>query len=247
MKTQRRTQYFFGQAVLLAACMLITELAAVSPVQASSIIFKPDVITSQVGETFTLPVVVDPAGSWQYTVRFSVAFRPDLLEATSFVFGPNWIAVPQPGYDSLDNRRGELIKTGGFANGFSSPVLFGTVTFRAKGPGDSAIAVGPQSFILDAKNRSTLESRPQARIIAAGGPILEASSIEPLPNLPSGEKNIFDISLTPEQKPTRHSTAFFILLFAIAGFLGIIGQIIFVWVKRRSFMKKIKHDKDIRT
>jgi hypothetical protein len=247
IKTQRRAKYFSGGTVLLSVCVLLAGLAAATAAQASSFIFEPNVVTMQVGKTFALPVVIDPTGFPQYTVRFYITFPPDLLEVTSFDFGPNWLAVPQPGYDSLDNQRGELIKTAGFPRGFSAPVSFGTITFRATGPGDGAIAVGPQSFVLDAKNSNTLESRPQVRVIAAEGSAPKAESVEQLPNLPpTGEKNIFDVSLVPEQKTSRPSIAFFLLLFAAAALLGIIGRFVVVWFRRRSFMQKMKHDKDLK-
>ena len=226
--------------ILLAGFSVIISAQA----QASSIILEPKVVVVRVGETFTLQVVIDPLGSSQYTTRFSITFPPDRLEVTSFVFGNNWLAVPQPLYDLLDNQRGRLIKTGGWPKGFSSPVSFGVITFRAKKAGDSVINVSSQSFILDATNKSTLTSRPQVRVVAVGGPLPPVSTIEPLLDLPAGEPNLFDISLTPEQVISRRSMMFFTLLFLIAIFLGITGRFIFVWFKRRLIEQKIKNDKD---
>ena len=182
----------------LFICLLLVGLTTASSAEASSVIFEPNVITVQTGTTFTLPVAVDPADFPQYTVRLAITFPPDLLEVTSFAFGENWLAVPQPGYDSINNIRGELIKTGGFPRGFSSPVSFGTITFRAKVGGDGMIIVGTQSFVLDAENRNTLDFRSQVRIVATAGSPGKASSVKPPPDLPQGETNLFDINLIPQ-------------------------------------------------
>ena len=178
--------------------LLLVGFTTASSAEASSVIFEPNVITVQNGKMFTLPVVIDPSGIPQYTVRLAITFPPDLLEVASFAFRENWLAVPQPGYDSVNNIVGELIKTGGFPKGFSSPVPFGTITFRAKAGGESMIIVGTQSFVLDAENRSTLDFRPQVRIVATVGSPGKASSIKPPPDLPQGEQNLFDINLIPQ-------------------------------------------------
>ncbi|HUC88603.1 MAG TPA: cohesin domain-containing protein [Candidatus Paceibacterota bacterium] len=221
-----------------------------SRAEASSIIFTPNVINTEVGKTFTLPVVIDGAGSNNYTVRLFLTFSPQLLEITSFSLGPNWIGVSQPGYDSIDNKQGQLIKTAGFPKGFSSTTSFGTIAFRAKGAGDSTIVVGTKTFILDSGNKSTLASRPQVHIIIASAavPGAPAPSIQPqpLPNLPAGEPNLFDVNIAPAQNANHPGATFFILLLTLAIILGIVGRIIFVKIRRRSLIKKIKHDKDIK-
>lgn len=247
MKSPQKRQYIF-----LNTCILLFGLLAAASVQASSIIFQPNIFTIPVGRTFTVPIVIDPAGKPQYTVRIFLTFPPDQLEVIAFVFGQKWLQVPQPGYDSLNNTRGEVIKTGGFPGGFSAPAAFGTITFRAKGPGDSAIVAGSQTFVLNAQNTNTLEFRPQIRVVAAGGTLPSAPvgggptpSTQPLPNLSvTGEKNIFDISLTPEQAATQPTLTFFILFFCAALLLGIIGRFAVVWLRRRSVIKKLTHDKD---
>lgn len=186
---------FFVAFVIVLGCM-----AMPSETNASLFVFQNKVMTVESGQTFMMPVAIDPSGLKNYTVRFTLGFPSDMLEVTSFDFAPTWLAVPQPRYDLIDNKSGELIKTAGFPQGFSSSIPFGTVTFRAKSIGKSIIAVGPRSFVLNAENKSTLESRPQIRVIATEGGAGGASSTEPLPNLPQGETNLFDISLVPEVK-----------------------------------------------
>lgn len=178
-------------------CLFFIGFTMASSAQASSIIFNPSVVTVTAGKTFNLPIVIDPAGQPQYTVRLVISFPPDLLEITSFVFNSNWISLSQPGYDSLNNVSGELIKTAGFPKGFSSPILLGTITLRAKKSGESVIVVEPKSFVLNEENTSTLEFRPQVRIIAGQLPPLNEADIKPLPNLEIEEQNLFDVNLEP--------------------------------------------------
>ncbi len=166
--------------------------------EASSFVLKDKAVTVEAGRTFTLPVTIDPEGEKQYTARFTLAFPSALLEVTSFSFAPRWLGVPQPGYDLVDNKSGQLIKTAGFPRGFSAPKSFGTVTFRAKAAGEAIITVGPRSFVLNAQNTSTLESLPQVVVAATEGFPTKASPVTPLPNLPQGEQNLFDISLIPQ-------------------------------------------------
>jgi len=237
MKTLRQAQIFSGQAILLGICIIFTGLTIASSVQASSFILKPNVFTVQVGKTFTLPIVVDPAGKSQYTVRLSITFPPDLLEVTSFTFGQNWIAVSQPGYDTIDNKQGKLIKTAGFPKGFSSPVSFGTIIFKAKGPGTSAISADSKSFVLNATNKSTLESRPQVKVVAAETSVPNASSIAPLPSLPVGETNLFDINAKPAL-PARQNVILLVIFSAVAGILVIILAI-FMIAKSRNKKERI--------
>ncbi|TSC95250.1 MAG: hypothetical protein CEN87_262 [Parcubacteria group bacterium Licking1014_1] len=217
----------------LRICIILVGLMIASSVQASSFILKPNVVAVQAGETFTLPVVVDPAGKSQYTVRLSITFSPDLLEVASFIFDKNWIAVSQPGYDVLDNKQGKLIKTAGFPKGFSSTALFGTIVFKAKGPGTSVISVSsPQSFILNAKNESTLESRPQAKVISAEGSVPNISSVTPLPNLPVKETNIFDIIQKPVL-PAKQNVIPLIFFSVLAGIVLVLFVIFIMrWVKK---------------
>ncbi len=195
---------FFAAFVVVFGCM-----AMPPQIYASSFIFQSKVVAVKEGQTFTMPVVIDPFGQKNYTVRFTLGFPPDILEVTSFTFAPNWIAVPQPGYDLIDNTSGEMRKTAGFPRGFSSQMLFGTVTFRAKNSGKNKISVGPRSFVLNAASKNTLESRPQVAVTIYGEPVESVTKTketvqpeEPLPNLPQGETNLFDINLAPQIETT---------------------------------------------
>lgn len=166
-----------------------------STTEASSFVLENKTITVEAGKTFTLPVTVAPgAGEKLYTAKLALDFSPEMLEVVSFTFKPSWLSVSQPGYDSVDNPRGEMIKTAGFPKGFSSSVSFGTVTFRAKSVGEDVISVGPRSLILDATNKDTLTSREQARVTVRAASSLPQSA----PAKPAEDPNLFDISHSPE-------------------------------------------------
>lgn len=220
-------------------------LAAPSYTLASAFLFQNRSVAVPIGKSFSLPITVTPMGEKQYTVRFTIAFPPDKFEVTSFVFASSWIAVSQPGYDVIDNGRGELIKTAGFPRGFTSPQAFGTVTFRAKQAGDASIVVGPRSFVLNADSKNTLQSRPQVRVA-----VMEKSStvesvpsetkFAPLPDLPRGEQNLFDIVTTPGQKAVLHPIRYIAIFVGIGMFFAVVMYTILVHYQHWRFNRKVK-------
>lgn len=149
-------------------------------VSASGFLLSDSTITVSAGQTFSLPVSVDPYEEGQYTVRLVAQFSPEVLEVADFSFASSWLALSQPGYDLVDNTNGQLVKTAGYPQGFTVAQTFGTITFRAKQAGETTIAVGAQSFILNAENTDTLHSRPQALVR-----ITEAESVAPAPTASS--------------------------------------------------------------
>ena len=164
---------------IVGLALLLAGFGVASRAEASVISFTPTAITAQAGTSVTLQVMVDPSGVAQYTTRLALSFPPNLFEVTSFAFNPSWIALAQPGYDLIDNTHGELIKTGGYPKGFSSPTAFGTITLRAKASGQGVIALESQSFTLDGSNKSTLPSGPQVQVSVA------QSSAPPAPPAPA--------------------------------------------------------------
>lgn len=186
---------FVPFAIALLGC-----IAFPSATYAGNFIVPTETINVVEGATFTVPVTINPTDDKSYTVRFALDYPPEMLEVTSFTFAPNWLAVPQPRYDLIDNVGGHLVKTAGFPGGFSDLQSFGIVTFRAKKSGTAAVAVGAQSFILNAKNTSTLESRPQMQIVITEVFVPEVSRpvAVPLPSLPVEKENLFDIGITPQ-------------------------------------------------
>lgn len=139
-------------------------LTGVSVLAATSINLSPATINVKTGQTFTVPVSVNPQGVKNYTVELKLNFPADLLQVNSFAFGSQWMAVGQPGYDLIDNTNGVLIKTAGYPQGFTSNIQLGTVTFQAKKSGTGVIALAGGTMALDQSNQNLFAGSSQVAI-----------------------------------------------------------------------------------
>jgi hypothetical protein len=128
---------------------------------ATTMSFTPSEISVVEGQTFTLTVGINPQGEKNYTTKTEVRYSANMLEATSFTFAEKWIPLAQPGYDSINNTAGVLIKTAGYPGGVSSPTPFGTVLFRAKQSGKATITLHENSFSFDAVSKNVLNGTAQ--------------------------------------------------------------------------------------
>ena len=189
-------------------------------------------------------VATNPAGlatSVTYNGSTVVPTNAGSYAVVATIIDPNYagsssgtlVIAPAPAAPVSSSGGGGGVVGGPLSVGYQTPIVATTV----------ATSVGSQSFIANAENTSTLESRPQARVVAAAVSVPSASSIKPLPHLPLGQKNIFDVGLAPAQTASGPGWIFFTLLFAAAMLLGIIGRFVFAWFRRRSLMKKMKYDK----
>lgn len=111
-----------------------------------------------VGHTYTANVVINPQSSKVYTAKVVVDFPSGLLQVQSFTFASGWLPLSQPGYDSVDNASGVLIKTGGYSGGLTAPTTIGTVTFYAKKTGAGVVSVGNSSQLLDQNNQNVFST-----------------------------------------------------------------------------------------
>lgn len=136
----------------------------------STLTLSPTPITVTQGETFTLRVAIDPAGSTAYTVRTELTFPSTLLSVKSFSFASNWIPLTQSGYDVTDNTNGDLKRTAGYPGGVKTATTFGTVTFLAKETGSAAIQTGASSFAYDANSNNTLSGTPVQATVTINTP-----------------------------------------------------------------------------
>ncbi len=141
---------------ITTAFILAGILSVVSPALATTVSFYPSSIQVAKGQTASISLTVNPAGTTDYTEKVEVKFPANLLQVSSFNFGGTWMALNQPGYDSIDNVNGLLIKTAGYPGGFSSPMNLGTVTFRAIGTGSGYITVGSNSIAFQVNSQSLL-------------------------------------------------------------------------------------------
>lgn len=154
------------------------------------------------GQIFSVQVMVNPQSAKVYTVKAEIAYPADILEVESFSFANGWIPLSQPGYDSVDNAGGTLIKTGGYPGGLSSVQALGIITFKAKKAGSASIAFRSGSLALDAANSNLLASsmpvsvfsiveQEQKKIVAGDTPkILPVAGVKPAPVKVTGSLRI---------------------------------------------------------
>lgn len=123
---------------------------------AASVSLSPTNVSVNTGDTFNVSVTADPASTKLYSVRTNISFDPSLVEVTGFSFASAWMSIAQPGYDSIDNANGVLIKAGGYPGGFTSATKLGTITFRAIKTGTATISSTNSSLLLDADSKNQI-------------------------------------------------------------------------------------------
>ncbi len=116
------------------------------------------------GQSFDLIVYANANGVRNGTVKMQVEFPADLLEVTSFTQPGVWMAVEQDGYNIEDNTNGVLIKTAGYPKGFSSDIVFGTVTFTAKKAGVATVNVASDCAAYDVSGKNVYSGNSQSVI-----------------------------------------------------------------------------------
>lgn len=119
---------------------------------ASSFIITPLSGSYTKGDTVTLHISVDPAGSTIYTAMLNSQFSSDAFEVVSFTLNDSMLAMKQTGYDSINNVAGTLVKTGGYTGGINSVTPFGTLILRARGSGTGTFTINNTSKLLDSNN-----------------------------------------------------------------------------------------------
>ena len=175
-----------------------------SPVYASTISFSPATVNVTKGQTFTLGVSVNAAGTKVYTVKAEVAYPATLLEVTGFAFGSGWMPLSAAGYDLTDNTAGKLTKTGGFTGGFIDTKTLGTITFKAKADGTATVSVGSASIAYDAQNKNTFNG-------AQGSAIITVATIVPASNATTTQKQVITqqsagvVATTTVMKSLKHT------------------------------------------
>lgn len=151
-------------------------LVGVSVLAATSITLTPTTVSVNAGQTFSVPVSVNPQGLKNYTVGIKLNYPADLLQVQSFTFGSQWMALNQPGYDLVDNTNGVLIKTAGYPQGFTSNTQFGTATFLAKKAGTGVIVLVNGTMALDQSNQNLFAGSSQVNVSVA----TPASTVTPV-------------------------------------------------------------------
>lgn len=114
---------------------------AVKEAQASepSLLFSETTIKAEVGETFSVEVIVDTGGEVAYGVGAKVSFDPKILEVVSVQPGTIFGDYPAASYD---NTSGKIIVSGiasSQQNFIKDRAEFATLTFRAKKQGITSV------------------------------------------------------------------------------------------------------------
>lgn len=187
---QLLTIKFFPITLSVVGCLLFA-----TTTYAATVTFAPAVINVVPRQLVNVNIVIDPQGT-AYTAKIALSFPPNLLAVSSFSHASGWMPLSQPGYDSIDNSSGSLVKTAGAAGGFSSPRHFGTVTFVAQSAGTANIAVSGNTQILNANNQNTFSGGVEAVVN-----ISPVQNTQPLPQVPASKP---DASPSNSANPKRN-------------------------------------------
>ncbi len=125
-------------------------LLAVSAEATTTATLSPAIINVIEGQTFNVAVSVNPQGIINYAEKIELVFSPSNLEVVGFTLGSVWMGLTQPGFDSIDNVKGIVIKTAGYPGGTSVVAPFGTITFLAKKAGTGSVQFGGNSVAFEA-------------------------------------------------------------------------------------------------
>lgn len=129
-----------------------TFIIAASALAANDFSFSlPGGTAYKVGNTFSANIMISPAEK-VYTAKAQVNYPANLLKIESFTFNSNWMPLSQPGYDSIDNVNGLMIKTAGYPGGVNSQVVLGTAVFRVLNSGNANLKFTSESLVLNANN-----------------------------------------------------------------------------------------------
>ncbi|MDB5194025.1 MAG: hypothetical protein JWN50_39 [Parcubacteria group bacterium] len=184
----------------LAFLLILTSPFAAS---ASTTSFSPATVSVTPGQSFSVSVYVDPQET-DYTAKVALSYPAGLLSVSSFSFASGWLPLSQPGYDSVDNAAGIIIKTAGYSGGFSSTKLFGTVTFTAKAAGTAVIAPTGSTQILDANNTNTFTSGGRASVSISAPQAIPVVAVPVAKPNTGTAANPSRTPLAPVKKATAH-------------------------------------------
>ncbi len=138
-----------------------------APVLASAATISPAAKDVSVvkGQSVTVEYALQPeSGEKLYTIKLLVDFPADVLLLSSFTFAGNWIPLPQPGYDTIDNTKGIFTKTAGYPRGITGATNIGTATFTAKTTGTAHIEVDPDTIVYNSKNKNAFGTSLPAQL-----------------------------------------------------------------------------------
>ena len=149
----------------------------------TTIRLEPTKIETKLNQEFTVNVYAkSPNDRRSFTLRAALRFSPNQLKVENWEFSDGWIALPQPGYDLIDNDTGSIIKTAGFPGGWTGEKLLGVITFSAKDSSISKIDVSGKTFALDSDgaNIFSLGNSVKVTVLAPDGSVPSKEEILPV-------------------------------------------------------------------
>ena len=200
-------------------------IALLAPISAlaASVSLSPTSVSVNTGDTFSVSIIADPSSTKLYSVRANVSFDASLVQATNFSFASTWMSIAQPGYDSIDNANGVLIKAAGYPGGFASATKLGTVTFKALKTGTATIIGTNSSLLLDADSKNQISgTQGSVSVSIASAPtpvktIPKTTTVSPAKTKTQAVKAPIVIASTTTSTTTSSTLATSSLLAAVNG------------------------------
>jgi len=204
---------------LTTAIIILSTLIPAIALASTNVTLTPSRTTAVVGQYFTVAVALNPSEA-VYTSKVALTYTSDNIKYVSFTQGANWMPLPLSGYDEVNASTRSIIKTGGYPRGVSTPVRFGTLTFRATKAGIATISVAPGTSILNVSNQNVSSSVANTiQVVIGTSPVL----VEVIEEIPTEE-----IATTSTSSPLSTFIPTQLLAAAAAAGSGISGWILWI-------------------
>lgn len=151
----------------ITAVALGTMLFAFTALAATTASITPTSVRVVAGQQFNVVVAVNPNGTSDYAEQLQIDYPANLLQVTAFNIGSSWMSLTQPGYDSIDNTNGVMIKTAGYTGGITSQTPFGTITFTAEKSGSGTISIGSGSQAFEKSSQTAITGTGASFVVMA--------------------------------------------------------------------------------
>jgi hypothetical protein len=142
-------------------------LFAFTALAATTASITPTSVKVVAGQQFNVVVAVNPNGTSNYAEQLQIDYPASLLQVTAFNIGSSWMSLSQPGYDSIDNTNGVMIKTAGYTGGITSLTPFGTITFTAEKSGSGTITIGSGSQAFEKSSQTAISGTGATFVVTA--------------------------------------------------------------------------------
>jgi hypothetical protein len=151
----------------IAGVAIGTMLFAFTALAATTASITPTSVKVVAGQQFNVVVAVNPNGTSNYAEQLQIDYPASLLQVTAFNIGSSWMSLSQPGYDSIDNTNGVMIKTAGYTGGITSLTPFGTITFTAEKSGSGTITIGSGSQAFEKSSQTAISGTGATFVVTA--------------------------------------------------------------------------------